>query len=177
MNYAERKSVFEQALTEYEPRCRELAAWMGEHPEISRQEKETSARIVSLLREEGFSVETDLADLPYSFRAVKLPEGKAFSHRMAILTEYDALPGLGHACGHNLSCAVSLLAGLALNGLQEDLDTEIHVVGTPREEVIEGKVALRKNFHGIGLIQRTDSDGYATFSAVIKQSGCTVIFR
>ena len=91
MNYQERKAVFEQALTEYGPRCRELAAWVGEHPEISRQEKETSARIVSLLQEAGFSVETDLADLPYSFRAVKLPEGRHLTHKMAILTEYDAL--------------------------------------------------------------------------------------
>ena len=144
MNYEERKAAFEEAVKRYGPVCRGLAVWLGEHPEISRQEKESSARIVSLLKAEGFAVEKDVADLPYSFRAVRLPEGKRLKHRMAVLTEYDALPGLGHACGHNLSCAISVLAGLALSGLQEDLDTEIHVVGTPREEVIEGKVVLEK---------------------------------
>ena len=41
MNYEERKAVFERALTEYGPRCRNLAVWLGEHPEISRQEKES----------------------------------------------------------------------------------------------------------------------------------------
>ena len=179
MNYEQRKAVFERALTEYEPRCRELAVWLGEHPEISRQEKESSARIVSLLREAGFSVKTDVADLPYSFRAVKLPEGKTLKHRMAVLTEYDALPGLGHACGHNLSCAVSVLAGLALNGLQEDLDTEIHIVGTPREEVIEGKVALEKagiwNAYDFAMMVHMDADNM-TSPIALATSQLSVVY-
>ncbi|MBR6969372.1 MAG: amidohydrolase [Firmicutes bacterium] len=179
MNYEQRKAVFERALTEYEPRCRELAVWLGEHPEISRQEKESSARIVSLLRDAGFSVETDLAGLPYSFRAVKLPEGKKLKHKMAVLTEYDALPGLGHACGHNLSCAVSVLAGLALNGLQEELDTEIHIVGTPREEVIEGKVALEKagvwNAYDFAMMVHMDADNM-TSPIALATSQLTVVY-
>ncbi|MBR4142282.1 MAG: amidohydrolase [Firmicutes bacterium] len=179
MNYEQRKAVFERALTEYEPRCRELAVWLGEHPEISRQEKESSARIVSLLRDAGFSVETDLAGLPYSFRAVKLPEGKKLKHKMAVLTEYDALPGLGHACGHNLSCAVSVLAGLALNGLQEDLDTEIHIVGTPREEVIEGKVALEKagvwNAYDFAMMVHMDADNM-TSPIALATSQLSVVY-
>ena len=179
MNYEERKAVFEQALTEYVPRCRDLAVWLGEHPEISRQEKESSARIVSLLRDAGFSVETDLAGLSYSFRAVKLPEGKTLKHKMAVLTEYDALPGLGHACGHNLSCAVSVLAGLALNGLQEDLDTEIHIVGTPREEVIEGKVALEKagvwNAYDFAMMVHMDADNM-TSPIALATSQLSVVY-
>ncbi len=179
MNYEQRKAVFERALTEYAPRCRELAVWLGEHPEISRQEKESSARIVSLLREAGFSVETDVADLPYSFRAVKLLEGKTLKHRMAVLTEYDALPGLGHACGHNLSCAVSVLAGLALNSLQEDLDTEIHIVGTPREEVIEGKVALEKagvwNAYDFAMMVHMDADNM-TSPIALATSQLSVVY-
>ncbi len=180
MNYEERKAVFEQALTEYGPRCRELAVWLGEHPEISCQEKESSARIVSMLREAGFTVEADLGDLPYSFRAVRLPAGKTLKHKMAILTEYDALPGLGHACGHNLSCAVSLLAGFALNGLQEDLDTEIHVVGTPREEVIEGKVALEKagvwDGYDFAMMVHMDADNM-TSPIALATSQLSVVYR
>ncbi len=143
MNYTEKKAVFEQRLQKYEPRCRELAAWLGEHPEISREEKESSARIQSILKDEGFEIEGPLV-LPFSFRAVRNPQKKAYKHKMAILTEFDALPGLGHACGHNVSCAVSVLAGLALADLQDEMDTEIHVVGTPQEEVIIGKVLMAK---------------------------------
>ena len=53
---------------------------------------------------------------------------------MAILTEYDALPEIGHACGHSLSGSISCLAGLALSSLQDELDTDIHIIGTPNEE-------------------------------------------
>ena len=141
MNYEEKKSVFEQNLARYVGICRDLAAWLGEHPEISRQEKESSRRITEILEQEGFSIEGPVG-LPYSFRAVKKPEGKKYKHTMAVLTEFDALPGLGHACGHNVSCAVSVLAGLALNALQDELDTEIRIVGTPQEEVVTGKVIL-----------------------------------
>ncbi|MBR5641693.1 MAG: amidohydrolase [Firmicutes bacterium] len=186
MKYEERKAVFEAALAKYEPACRELAVWLGDHPELSRQEKESSARITALLESEGFAVERDLADLPYSFRAVKLPGGKHLKHKMAILTEYDALPGFGpdggpgHACGHNLSCAFSVLAGLALSGLQEDLDTEIHVVGTPREEVIEGKVMLEKagiwNAYDFAMMVHVDADNM-TSPIALATSQLTVVYQ
>ena len=185
MKYEERKAAFEAALTKYEPACCELAVWLGEHPEISRQEKESSARITSLLEAEGFAVEKDLAGVPYAFRAVRLPEGKRLKHKMAILTEYDALPGLGedggpgHACGHNLSCAVSVLAGLSLNALQEDLDTEVHIVGTPREEVIEGKVMLEKagiwNGYDFAMMVHMDADNM-TSPIALATSQLSVVY-
>ena len=64
MTYEERKAAFEEALKRYEPACRELASWLGDHPEISRQEKASSAKLMALLEEEGFSVEKDLAGMP-----------------------------------------------------------------------------------------------------------------
>ena len=180
MNYEERKSVFERALLQYEPRCRELAAWLGEHPEISRQEKESSARLTAMFREAGFAVEEDIAGVPYSFRAVKLPEGKHYAHKMAIMAEYDALPGLGHACGHNVSCAVSALAGLALADLQEDLDTEIHIVGTPAEEVIAGKVIMEKkgvwDTYDFAMMVHMDADNM-TSPIALATSQMSVVYH
>ena len=180
MTYEERKAVLNKRIAQYEPACRELAAWLGEHPEISRQEKESSAKIIALLRKEGFSVEEDLTGLPYSFRAVRLPEGKHFPHKMAIMTEYDALPGLGHACGHNVSCAVSVLAGLSLADLQEDLDTEIHIIGTPREEVIEGKTMMEKagiwNGYDFAMMVHMDAENM-TSPIALATSQLSVVYH
>ncbi len=180
MNYEERKAVFDAKAGQCLSRCRALAVWLGEHPEISRQEKESCARAAALLREEGFAVEEELAGVPYSFRTVKLPEGKHFTHKMAILTEYDALPGLGHACGHNLSCAVSLLAGMALADLQEELDTEIHVIGTPAEEVIEGKVAMEKagvwNDYDFAMMVHMDADNM-TSPIALSTSQLSIVYH
>ena len=53
---------------------------------------------------------------------------------MVIFTEYDALLEIGHACNHSLSGSISCLAGLALSSLQDELDTDIHIIGTPNEE-------------------------------------------
>ena len=186
MNYEQKKSIFEEKLNHYEARCRGLAAWLGEHPEISRQEKESCAKVCALLQEEGFEVEKEFAGVDHAFRAVRLPQGKKLKHKMAILTEYDALPGLGedggpgHACGHNVSCAVSVLAGLALNGLQEALDTEIHIVGTPAEEVISGKVMMEKagvwNDYDFAMMVHMDADNM-TSPIALATSQMSVVYH
>ena len=111
----------------------ELNKWIFDKKELSCQEYETSAKLVETLRSKGFTVEYPYAGLETAFFAAK-PTGTAHGRKIAILTEYDALPGVGHACGHCLSGSISLLAGLALIGLQDDLDADIHVIGTPGEE-------------------------------------------
>ena len=186
MNYEQKKSIFEEKLNHYEARCRGLAAWLGEHPEISRQEKESCAKVCALLQEEGFEVEKEFAGVDHAFRAIRLPQGKKLKHKMAILTEYYALPGLGedggpgHACGHNVSCAVSVLAGLALNGLQEALDTEIHIVGTPAEEVISGKVMMEKagvwNDYDFAMMVHMDADNM-TSPIALATSQMSVVYH
>lgn len=186
MNYEQKRSIFEEKLNHYEARCRGLAAWLGEHPEISRQEKESCAKVCALLQEEGFEVEKEFAGVDHAFRAIRLPQGKKLKHKMAILTEYDALPGLGedggpgHACGHNVSCAVSVLAGLALNELQETLDTEIHIVGTPAEEVISGKVMMEKagvwNDYDFAMMVHMDADNM-TSPIALATSQMSVVYH
>ena len=111
----------------------ELNKWIFDKKELSCQEYETSAKLVETLRSHGFTVEYPFAGLETAFFAQK-PSGKAHSRKIAILTEYDALPEVGHACGHCLSGSISLLAALAVIGMQDELDADIHVIGTPGEE-------------------------------------------
>ena len=186
MNYEQKKQIFEKELKKHEQDCRDLAAWLGDHPEISCHEKESCARVCALLEKEGFAVEREFAGVDHAFRAIRLPEGKHYAHKMAILTEYDALPGLGadggpgHACGHNVSCAVSVLAGLSLNALQEALDTEIHIVGTPAEEVISGKVMMEKagvwNNYDFAMMVHMDADNM-TSPIALATSQLSVVYH
>ncbi len=120
---------------------------LAEHPELSGQEYESARKLGAWLRENGFLVELPFAGMETAFRA-KIPRtnsrpprpGTAGGtvgeppRRVALLVEYDALPGLGHACGHCVSAAISLLAGTALAPFQERLNMELHLIGTPNEE-------------------------------------------
>ena len=118
----------------------ELSDYIADHPEVSGEEYETSKKLVETLRAKGFETEYPFAGLETSFRAIYGPNDHKY--KVAVLTEYDALPGIGHACGHNLSGAISLLAGIAASGIQDELDCDIHVVGTPAEETDGAKCGM-----------------------------------
>lgn len=118
----------------------ELARWMAANPELSLEEVETSARYRSYLAARGFSVTPEVAGMPTAFLARS--GSPAAPLRVALLAEMDALPEIGHACGHNLSGPASLLAA---HGLQAALGpdvAEIVVVGCPAEETGVGKRRL-----------------------------------
>ena len=111
-----------------------------DHPEVSGKEYRSSEKIVKLLRNYGYDVEYPFAGLDTAFRAVY---GKNnHKYKVALLTEYDALPEIGHACGHCVSGSISVLAGLAVKGLAEELDTDVHIIGTPNEEEDGAKCAM-----------------------------------
>ena len=78
-----------------------LSEDIADHPEVSGEEYETSKKLVELLRSKGFDTEYPYAGLDTAFKAVY---GKNdHKYKVAVLTEFDALPEIGHACGHNLS--------------------------------------------------------------------------
>ena len=116
---------------------------LADHPELSGQEYESSRKMVELLRERGYEVEYPFAGFDTAFRAV-YGENK-HRHKIVIMAEYDALPEIGHACGHCLSGAISLLAGISVKDLQEELDADIHIIGTPNEECAGAKCTMVKN--------------------------------
>ena len=126
------------AFAAVEPDLRDLSRWMYDHPEIAFQERETSARLVAFLEQHGFDVEYPAYGLETAFVARHGSSGPA----VVLCCEYDALPEVGHACGHNIIATAALGAGVALRDLADDLGIRITVLGTPAEETYGGKVDL-----------------------------------
>lgn len=119
------------------------------NPELAFEEEKASAWLCESLDDAGFAVEKGICDLPTAFRA---RAGSGPLH-IAICAEYDCLPGIGHACGHNIIAASSVGAALAAAKVADELGLTISVIGTPAEEVgnAGGKILLleRGAFDGI----------------------------
>lgn len=116
----------------------EIAIYLFQHPETAFNEHLASNYLTKILLEKGFSVENGIGGLKTAFRGV-IGESKPI---IAILAEYDALPGLGHACGHNLIAASAIGAGLALHNLNDRPPGQVQIIGTPAEEGGGGKIKL-----------------------------------
>jgi amidohydrolase len=110
------------------------------HPELGHQEVKACAWLSAFLRARGFAVTTGVAGLSTAFRATL---GTTGGPSVAILCEYDALPEIGHACGHNLIAAAGVGAAAALAAVGDRLPPgRVVVLGTPAEERDGGKVAM-----------------------------------
>ena len=105
---------------------------IGLNPELGSEEEKSSEILVGLLRDHGFEVEYPFFGMHTAFKAVK--KGKESGPVIAICAEYDALPGIGHGCGHNIIGTAGVGAGIAVSKLLDELPGEIWVVGTPAEE-------------------------------------------
>ena len=108
------------------------------HPEVSFEEERSSAWCAEELAAAGFSVERGVAGLPTAFVAT----AGAGPLEIGICCEYDALPDVGHACGHNVIAAAAVGAGIALAPLADELGVTIRVLGTPAEEGGGGKILM-----------------------------------
>jgi amidohydrolase len=108
-------------------------------PELSGQEFFASSLLIETLESFGFAVEKGFTGIPTAFCARK---GEPSGPKVAFLAEYDALPGLGHACGHNVIASTALAAGIGLGSLAEDLPGEVWVIGTPAEETDGAKCTM-----------------------------------
>ncbi len=121
-------------------------------PELAFEEVRTSRLLQSLLLAEGFDVSPASEALPTSFRAVH--SSAADGPRVTFTAEMDALPGLGHACGHNIIAAAGAYAALVLKSvLDRDLHGTIEVIATPAEERGSGKVRMIEE----GVFVRSDA--------------------
>jgi len=117
-----------------------IADTIHANPEIGFQEFESAALLSRTLEENGFAVERGVADLETAFVATL--RGQAAGPTVAFLAEYDALVGLGHACGHNLIGTAAVGAGLAVKTVLPELAGTVQVIGTPAEEGGGGKAIL-----------------------------------
>jgi amidohydrolase len=119
-----------------------IAEALYAHPELAFEEFESAKLLAETLSQAGYQVEMGVGGIETAFRASKT--GKEAGPKVAFLAEYDALPGLGHACGHNLIASISVGAGLAMLKVLDQLKGSLQVIGTPAEEGGGGKVIMQK---------------------------------
>lgn len=133
------KKICEQ----YESLHEEMAAlsrYIYDHPELGNQEYQSCAAHAAFLRKHGFQVEEGFLNIPTAFWAEY--KGKKPGPTICYLAEYDALPDIGHGCGHNLLGTVSSGAGVLLSRLIGQIGGRVVVGGTPAEETCGAKVAF-----------------------------------
>src|SRR5437867_12767689 len=117
-----------------------LSRQIHDNPELGYQEIKAAAWLTEFLAKQGFKVERGVAGVETASRGtIETGDGPT----IAILCEYDALPGIGHACGHNVIATAGVGAGAGLAAVRDKLPTgRLHVIGTPAEEGGGGKVKL-----------------------------------
>ena len=116
----------------------ELSLRIHDNPEVAYEEVKASAWLSEYLEEQGFEVERGVCQLPTAF-AARYGSGKP---RIAVLAEYDALPGIGHGCGHNIIGTAAVGAAVAARKAVDTAGGSVVVMGTPAEESYGGKVAM-----------------------------------
>ena len=128
-----------------------LSTEIYKHPELGNEEVLASGLHMDLLKKYGFDVTAGYLEIPTAFRA-EYRSGKP-GPVIAYMAEYDALPGIGHGCGHNILGAVSSGAGILLSCLVDEIGGAVVVFGTPAEETNGAKVIMaeRGAFHDIAI--------------------------
>ncbi|GAB3565811.1 M20 family metallopeptidase [Spelaeicoccus albus] len=111
---------------------------MHAHPEVAFEEHRTADAITAVLSRHGFSIERGVADLPTAFVAT----AGSGDLTIGICAELDALPGVGHACGHNVIAGAAATAGIALAHVADAAGVTVKVFGTPAEEFGGGKIFM-----------------------------------
>ncbi len=119
------------------PVVKDIAEQMYAHPEVGGTEDLATSLLVGYLRNHGFAVEENYWNTDHAFKAV-YDSGKT-GPTIGIFAEYDALPGIGHGCGHNLICTSSVAAAAALGSVLSEIGGKVIVFGTPGEENIQTK--------------------------------------
>jgi len=116
----------------------ELSLRIHQNPELGFQEIKASGWLTSYLETNGFRVERGICQLATAFRGSYGPGRPA----IALLAEYDALPKVGHACGHNIIAAAAVGAAVATKAAIDEAGGSVVVFGTPAEELYGGKVTM-----------------------------------
>jgi amidohydrolase len=135
---ASARAICQAAVRRHEQEIVELARSIHADPELAFAEYRSAAKIVEVLRGHGFDVRAPVAGLDTAFTA-EFGSGELV---VGLCAEYDALPEVGHGCGHNIIAAAAVGAGLALAETADRLGLTVRVIGTPAEETGGGKVLM-----------------------------------
>src|SRR5438132_9479917 len=134
------KEMIARAVDRVGDELERLSHRIHDHPELGYQEVKAAAWLTEFLDTQGFTVERGVGGMETAFRATL---GTGEGPTIAILCEYDALPQIGHACGHNAIATAGVGAGAGLAAVRDKLPKgRLHVIGTPAEEGGGGKVKL-----------------------------------
>lgn len=118
----------------------EVSRRIWETPEVAFQEQQAATWLTNLLTAEGYAVESGVGNLPTAFTATRVGSGPGPT--VGLFSEYDALPDLGHGCGHNLLAISGVGAAVGLAAVADELPGTIRIEGTPAEEGPSGKTLL-----------------------------------
>ena len=138
-----KKEILSALFDEYRNELKDLNEYLYNNPELGLQEYKACTAHTDILKKYGFEVEKGFANLETAYKACFK---KGNGPRIAILAEYDALPKIGHGCGHNVYGVTSIASGILIKELIQKLDLqgEILVIGTPAEETNGAKVDMAK---------------------------------
>ncbi|GAA0375927.1 M20 family metallopeptidase [Bacillus horti] len=146
----------------------EISQYIGHHPELGHEEFKAAEILTKELKAHGFQVELGTAGLATAFTA-EFDSGKP-GPTIGYMCEYDALPGLGHACGHNLIGTMGIASGIGLSKVVEHTGGRVFVYGTPAEETRGGKVTMAEQ----GLFNHLDVAMMAHPSSHYQKSGSSL---
>lgn len=151
-----------------------LSHTIWEHPELGYEEHHAHRVLTDALERAGLEVERGAFGMPTAFVS---EIGAGSGPTVVICCEYDALPGIGHACGHNVIAAAGLGAGIAMARLADELGGRVRILGTPAEEGGGGKVHLieRGAFAGADaamMVHPADQDLDAFWAIAIHELAC-----
>ncbi len=128
------KSRVQAEISELREELFEISTYLYQNPEIGYQERKAAKRLGDTAGRRGFTVTANLAGMETAFQATLA--GNAEGPHVVLMAEYDALPELGHACGHNLIAVSSLGAALAVGSVMPELRGRVSLIGTPAEEIV-----------------------------------------
>ena len=132
------KNKFKEELESIHKSLIEVSDWMYENPELGFEEYKTSEYLVNFIKSFQDNVIFPTGDLETAFEITFGKDGPL----VVLCVEYDALPEIGHACGHNVIATASIGAGIALRNLVDELGVRVKLLGTPAEEGGGGKIIL-----------------------------------
>ena len=157
--------------------ARDLALRIHANPEVGYEERHAVAWVSEALERHGYSVRRGVADIETAI--VARAEGRRPGPTIGLIAEYDALAGLGHACGHNLMAAGMMAAAAALRTVLPDLPGAVAYYGTPAEEGGGGKVLMleRGAFEGLDVaLQYHAGDDMSVATGCLAVQGVSVSF-
>jgi amidohydrolase len=176
------KRIVKKTVDEKRPLLEEIARYLYENPELGSEEFKAFEKLTKVLETHRFELEKGVYDMPTAFIASY--KGRSDGPRVAVLAEYDALPGVGHGCGHDLIAASAVGAGIAASRAMDDLLGEVLVIGTPAEEghgpsggskVVMANHGLFDNIAGVVMLHPGSSWGVG--NQVLGISKCNLMFK